>query len=116
WYAFAAETPDYPVSTADATSQVRVTLPAQGTLAPTSDSQTVLIESNAPEAPPVIGRMPHAAAEPVVEALDAPPMPKYKDLWERMRAGFAMQEVDSPLVARHEAWYLNRPEYVQRMV
>jgi membrane-bound lytic murein transglycosylase D len=27
-----------------------------------------------------------------------------------------MQEVDSPLVARHEAWYLNRPEYVQRMI
>jgi len=116
WYAFAAETPDYPVSTAEATTQVRVTLPAAGTLTPTSDTQAVPTESNAPEAPPVIGRMPPAAAEPVVEALDAPPTPKYKDLWERMRAGFAMQEVDSPLVARHEAWYLNRPEYVQRMV
>ena len=55
-------------------------------------------------------------AEAVVEVLDAPPPPKYRDLWGRIRAGFAMREIDSPLVARHEAWYLNRPEYVQRMV
>lgn len=37
-------------------------------------------------------------------------------IWDRIRAGFAMKEVDSPLVARHEAWYLNHPEYVQRMI
>jgi membrane-bound lytic murein transglycosylase D len=40
----------------------------------------------------------------------------YEDLWVRIRAGFAMEEVDSPLVQRHEAWYLNRPEYVERMI
>ena len=55
-------------------------------------------------------------ADPVVEALAPPVTPRYKDLWQRIREGFAMQEVDSPLVARHEAWYLNRPEYVQRMI
>jgi membrane-bound lytic murein transglycosylase D len=38
------------------------------------------------------------------------------DLWERIRAGFAMEEIDSTLVQRHEAWYLNRPDYVQRMI
>ena len=27
-----------------------------------------------------------------------------------------MEEIDSPLVQRHEAWYLNRPDYVQRMI
>ena len=37
-------------------------------------------------------------------------------LWQRIRAGFRLPDVDSPLVARHEAWYLNRPDYVQRMV
>jgi membrane-bound lytic murein transglycosylase D len=40
----------------------------------------------------------------------------YEDLWSRIRAGFAMREIDSPLVQRHEAWYLNRPEYVERMI
>jgi membrane-bound lytic murein transglycosylase D len=39
-----------------------------------------------------------------------------EDLWQRIRTGFAMEEIDSPLVQRHEAWYLNRPEYVGRMI
>jgi membrane-bound lytic murein transglycosylase D len=38
------------------------------------------------------------------------------DLWDRIRGGFALVEIDSPLVLRHEAWYLNRPEYVERMI
>lgn len=37
------------------------------------------------------------------------------DLWDRIRAGFSMPELDSPLVARHEQYYLSRPEYLQRM-
>jgi membrane-bound lytic murein transglycosylase D len=65
---------------------------------------------------PLIGPAQPATGEAVVEVLDPPAPPKYHDLWERIRAGFAMEEIDSPLVARHEAWYLNRPEYVQRMV
>ena len=64
---------------------------------------------------PLIGNA-QVVVDPLVELLPTPPGPKYRDLWERIRAGFAMQEVDSPLVARHEAWYLNRPEYVQRMI
>jgi membrane-bound lytic murein transglycosylase D len=49
-------------------------------------------------------------AEELVEELE------HGDLWERIRGGFAMEEVDSALVQRHEAWYLNRPEYVARMI
>jgi membrane-bound lytic murein transglycosylase D len=37
-------------------------------------------------------------------------------LWERMRSGFAMPEIESALVARHEAWYLNHPDYTLRMI
>ncbi len=37
-------------------------------------------------------------------------------LWERIRSGFAMPEIESALVARHEAWYLNHPDYTQRMI
>ena len=40
----------------------------------------------------------------------------YDSLWKRIRAGFALPDLDSPLVARHEAWYLNRPDYLHRMV
>jgi len=64
---------------------------------------------------PLLGNVP-LIADPVIEPLAAPVGPRYGDLWQRIRAGFSLQEVDSPLVARHEAWYLNRPEYVQRMI
>jgi membrane-bound lytic murein transglycosylase D len=37
------------------------------------------------------------------------------DLWQRIRHGFAMHELDSKLIARHEQWYAHRPEYVARM-
>ena len=37
------------------------------------------------------------------------------DLWMRVRSGFAMRDLDSPLVARHEKWYASRPDYVARM-
>jgi membrane-bound lytic murein transglycosylase D len=37
------------------------------------------------------------------------------DLWHRIRSGFAMRELDSPLVARHEKWYASRPDYMARM-
>jgi len=38
-----------------------------------------------------------------------------QDLWERIRLGYAMPELDSELVAEHERWYASRPDYVQRM-
>ncbi len=36
-------------------------------------------------------------------------------LWTRIRNGFAMRQLDSKLVARHEQWYASRPDYVERM-
>jgi membrane-bound lytic murein transglycosylase D len=38
------------------------------------------------------------------------------DLWVRLRSGFAIEDLDTPLVKENEDWYANRPEYVQRMV
>ncbi len=37
------------------------------------------------------------------------------DLWERMRRGFAMPNLENDGVARAEAWYRDRPDYVARM-
>ena len=54
---------------------------------------------------------PAAAAElfPVKPISDA-------DLWQRVRRGFALGEMDTPLVQEHEQWYATRPEYIQRFV
>lgn len=38
-----------------------------------------------------------------------------RDLWARIRSGFAMRDLDSPLVEKHEKWYAGRPDYVARM-
>jgi membrane-bound lytic murein transglycosylase D len=37
------------------------------------------------------------------------------DLWARIRNGFAMHDLNSPLVAKHEQWYASRPDYMARM-
>ena len=47
---------------------------------------------------------------PDVVALAAP-----SDLWERIRRGFAMPDLDTELVRDREQWYTSRPDYIQRM-
>jgi membrane-bound lytic murein transglycosylase D len=36
-------------------------------------------------------------------------------LWERIRRGFAMPDLDNDLVRDREQWYATRPDYIQRM-
>ncbi|MBS0335322.1 MAG: transglycosylase SLT domain-containing protein [Proteobacteria bacterium] len=36
------------------------------------------------------------------------------DLWERIRAGFSMPNLEGPLVQDRTAWYAARPEYLKR--
>ncbi len=38
-----------------------------------------------------------------------------RDLWQRVRKGFAMPDLDTDLVRDRERWYATRPDYVQRM-
>lgn len=47
---------------------------------------------------------------PTVTSLAAP-----ADLWERIRRGLAMPDLNDELVRQHEQWYLSRPDYIQRM-
>lgn len=37
------------------------------------------------------------------------------DVWERIRRGFAMPDLDSDLVRNREQWYSGRPDYMLRM-
>ncbi|HEX3060071.1 MAG TPA: transglycosylase SLT domain-containing protein, partial [Usitatibacter sp.] len=56
-----------------------------------------------------------AAFPPAFEDIDDVPMPD-PDLWQRIRKGFAMEPLDSPLVTENEGWYTSRPEYIARFV
>ena len=37
------------------------------------------------------------------------------DMWDRIRRGFKMPDLDSELVRDREQWYASRPDYMQRM-
>ena len=37
------------------------------------------------------------------------------DLWQRLRDGFGMRDIDTDLVRDRERWYADRPDYVARM-
>lgn len=38
-----------------------------------------------------------------------------QDLWERIRSGFAMPDLEGEQVAEREQWYSSRPDYILRM-
>jgi len=63
--------------------------------------------------PPAL--LPPPSLPSAFEDPDDVPLPD-KDLWERIRRSFAMEALDSPLVAENEAWYASRPEYIKRFV
>jgi membrane-bound lytic murein transglycosylase D len=38
-----------------------------------------------------------------------------RDLWDRIRQGMGMADLNGPLVKKRENWYASRPDYIQRM-
>jgi hydroxyacylglutathione hydrolase len=48
--------------------------------------------------------------------LQVAPLAAPADLWDRIRRGFAMPNLDSDLVRKQQQWYLSRPDYIERMV
>ena len=70
---------------------------------------------------------PPEAAAPPPAAVAAPPsltMPRewqhhngedYDDLFDRMRAGFAFDEVQEPAIDQQLAWFEHNPEYLERV-
>ncbi|HEY2627493.1 MAG TPA: transglycosylase SLT domain-containing protein, partial [Usitatibacter sp.] len=62
--------------------------------------------------PPAV---PQPSLPSAFEDVDDVPLPD-PDLWQRIRLGFRLDALDSPLVADQEAWYASRPEYIKRFV
>ncbi len=50
-------------------------------------------------------------AIPIIDLTAVPP-----DLWDRMRTGFSMPNLSSPIVQDRQIWYASRPSYVKHMV
>jgi len=73
---------------------------------PASDAELLKL------APGVDQDVPIAPPPPPTIDLTVPP----DSLWQRIRQGFGMPDLHGPLVANRQAWYLNRPDYLDRIV
>lgn len=54
-----------------------------------------------------------ASAEPTPEPITGIDPSAYADLFDRMRAGFALPEVDRPAVNEQLTWFVENPDFVQ---
>ena len=86
---------------------------------------TVLSETHVPAAPNLSTANPppnnqhiSQASEMSAEAANAtePSPADTDDLWQRIRNGFALKQLNSPLVATHVEWYAERPDYLRRTI
>ena len=72
---------------------------------------------------PLDGQTAAADALPVVELVDPAQVPETIDLtaepdelFQRIRRGFAMPNINNSLVLHHQQWFTNRPDSLRRMV
>ena len=97
---------------------------------PPADPPPTIAVAPAPEPPPPEPLPPLAALESqplsrlvvpgpfspaVADELEQLPMPA-PDVWDRIVRGFAVPDIEGPLVEKWERWYAERPDYVARMV
>jgi membrane-bound lytic murein transglycosylase D len=68
------------------------------------------------------GSEPAIDPDPIIELPeDSPPLATIDltlppdDLWDRIRNGYGMPDIDSPIVQQQQAWYLAHPDYLRRV-
>jgi len=85
---------------------------ARGTDAPAPAAQPAAAAAPAAVIPtgPLSAIQPSEVSSQPVASLEPPP-----DLWARIRKGFKMPDLETDHVRRHEQWYAQRPDYLQRM-
>ncbi len=72
--------------------------------------------SGATETQSSVSAPPVDAAAELSSALPPPQPPEPSNLWERIRAGFKLAPLDTPLTRRHERAFASQPEYLARIV
>lgn len=106
-----ATTPGVEPATSVESTQPPATVPAVPPAAvPVAPAQP---PEPAPEPPPPVPE----ATDPLRPdvPLDLDDRSAQGDLWQRVRDGFALTDLDGDLVRNRERWYADRPDYVQRM-
>jgi len=75
--------------------------------APLPEGSAVPVYPTGPLSPIASGATPSSRSVVTL----APPT----DMWDRVRRGFSMPDLDTELVRDREQWYASRPDYMQRM-
>lgn len=66
-------------------------------------------------APAATQPVPVAPPVPTLEVAVTPSPIATGDLWDRIRGGFAMPDLQDEFVTNREQWYATRPDYIARM-
>lgn len=78
---------------------------------PAGNGGPLVLDSARPNGPPLqLSPVAQGATPPLLD-LTVPA----DDLWQRIRNGFGMPDLHSPLVADRQSWYLNRPDMLHRI-
>ncbi len=90
--------------------------PSQPSVPVATAETEVQAQPQAPVTTPVplplpLKAVPVASAIPVAVIKQEPPA----DIWERIRLGFAMPNLEGSLVQDREQWYASKPDYILRM-
>lgn len=88
--------------------------PQRPTLAPSFTPNEGAPAASEAASPPLDLQRVEVKPPPAIATIDLTIPPD--DLWQRVRHGFAVPNLDSPLVLEWQAWYLSRPEYLKRIV
>src|SRR5512134_3264181 len=64
---------------------------------------------------PYTDRIPHSAEKLAPQRVVVPPPPPPGDLWVRIRRGFRIPDLDTKLAENRTLWYVNQPDYFDRM-
>jgi membrane-bound lytic murein transglycosylase D len=94
-----------PVLVTMAEPQTAVPAPAAAASAPSPAEQAPVGPAVDPLRPDVVVDLEDQAAQEAAR----------KDLWQRVRKGLSVPNLETELVRNQEQWYASRPDYVQRM-
>jgi membrane-bound lytic murein transglycosylase D len=76
----------------------------------------VQVPVQVPVAKPAISLAPSSTLQSVTgTAQSVTPMEAPIELWDRIRRGFRMPDLEGQMVKDREQWYASRPDYIQRM-
>ncbi len=101
-------------TTASGIGAASTTTPLVERIEPPAAPQTTNVPEPTQSAPSTSNVLSSTSSTSNASAPTDAPLPS--DLWDRIRVGFAMNDLDDELVGKWEKYYASRPEYMARIV